>query len=120
VRFLGFQDDVTPILRQVDVFVQPGQGEQFGLAALEACAEGAVPILFDDGLGGPSAIPPGGAVVRGVKELADVLDAMISSPALTEDARNERRLWTRERFSIRRTAREYLELYESAAAKTRP
>ena len=117
VRFLGYRDDVGALLRGTDVFVQPGQGEQFGLAALEACAQGAVPILFDDGLGGPTSVPPDGAVVRSVGELADTLDAMVGAHVLSDEARQRRAAWVREKFSISKTYQQYFDLYCSAVLR---
>ena len=64
VRFLGWMPDVTAVLRQADVIVLPSEGEPFGLAMVEGCAEGLLPIAFSDGGGALECIPPDGRVVR--------------------------------------------------------
>jgi hypothetical protein len=59
-------------------------------------------------------VPPDGHVVHSVDELADVLASLRESDALSLDARRARSCWTREEFSIRKTAARYEELYQAA------
>jgi glycosyltransferase involved in cell wall biosynthesis len=40
VHFLGYQDDVTPLLQSLDIFVQPSRSEALSLSMLEAMAAG--------------------------------------------------------------------------------
>lgn len=47
VAFLGWCDDLTPVLARWDLFCLPSRAEGFGLAALEAMAEG-VPVIASD------------------------------------------------------------------------
>jgi glycosyltransferase involved in cell wall biosynthesis len=117
VRFLGDRVDVAAILAASDLLIHPSENEPFGLAILEACAQGALPIVFADGGGALEVIPPDGVVVRGVAELADQLDGLTLSPALATEARQARAAWVRERFLISRAAEKYAELYETAVAR---
>jgi glycosyltransferase involved in cell wall biosynthesis len=114
INFIGAVDDVTDILREVDVVVQPSQEEPFGLAALEGCREGCLPIAFADGGGVLEALPPDGIVVGDERELAAAFARLAGSAAVTEDARRTRAQWARRTFSVERMAEHYLELYRTA------
>lgn len=119
VQFLGDGVNVAETLAAADLLVHPSESEPFGLAILEACAQGALPIVFSDGGGALEVIPPDGVVVDGVAELAALLDDLMLSQALAPDARRRRSAWVRERFPISRTAERYAELYETAVAEGR-
>jgi glycosyltransferase involved in cell wall biosynthesis len=114
VQFLGDGVNIAETLVAADLLVHPSENEPFGLAILEACAQGALPIVFSDAGGALEVIPPDGAVVHGVAELATLLDDLTLSPALAPEARRTRAAWVRERFPISRTAERYAELYEMA------
>jgi glycosyltransferase involved in cell wall biosynthesis len=114
VRFLGWQSDIATVLSQADVLVLPSEGEPFGLAMIEASSQGLLTIAFADGGGVLETVPPDGYVVHSVDELADVLTNLRESDALSLDARRARSNWTREEFSIRKTAARYEELYRAA------
>lgn len=116
VSFLGYREDVAEILADTDVLIQPSAGEAFGLAIVEGCAQGALPIVFADGGGALEVLPPDGVVVDGVDLLAQTLRDIPASPALAEPARARRAAWAREKFSIAKTAQKYGELYERALA----
>jgi glycosyltransferase involved in cell wall biosynthesis len=116
IAFLGYCRNVDAILSTADVVVQPSTGEAFGLAILEACAAGALPIAFSDGGGALEALPPDGIVVDDADGLASALDRLIRSSATAPSARLGRAVWARERFPISRTHELYLELYASALA----
>lgn len=116
VRFVGDRTDVARTLAATDVLIHPSENEPFGLAILEACAKGVLPVVFSDGGGALEVIPPDGAVVDGIDSLAAVLDELVeAAPALSRDARTRRGEWVRERFPIARTAQAYADLYERAA-----
>ena len=115
VRFLGDRVSVAETLAVSDVLVHASESEAFGLAILEACAQGALPIVFSDAGGALEVIPPDGVVVDGVAELAALLDDLAHSPALAPGARRTRAAWVREQFPISRTAEQYAELYDMAA-----
>ncbi len=116
VRFLGYRSDVSSLLTDVDVLVLPSEGDAFGLAIVEACAEGALPIVFSDGGGVLETLPPDGIVVEDAEGLAAALDELFGSPLLSRDARRARAHWAAETFPIAKTSEKYLSLYESALA----
>jgi glycosyltransferase involved in cell wall biosynthesis len=116
VCFLGYRSDVASLLTDVDVLVLPSEGDAFGLAIVEACARGALPIVFSDGGGVLETLPPDGIVVEDVEGLAAVLDELFGSPLLSGDARRARARWAAETFPIAKTSEKYLSLYESALA----
>jgi glycosyltransferase involved in cell wall biosynthesis len=114
VRFRGYRADVGAVVSGADVLLQPSEGEPFGLVILEGCMHGLLPIVFADAGGALEILPPDGIVVRNTEELARVLDGLVGSDALTDEARARRAAWVRERFPISMTASRYLELYRSA------
>jgi glycosyltransferase involved in cell wall biosynthesis len=119
VQFLGEGVDVAETLSAADLLVHPSTNEPFGLAILEACAQGVLPIVFSDAGGALEILPPDGAVVDNVAELSALLDDLILSTALASGARRARSSWVRDRFPISRTAERYAELYESAVVNSR-
>jgi glycosyltransferase involved in cell wall biosynthesis len=114
VKFLGEQDDVGPILAATDVVVLPSRNEAFGLAAIEGCARGALPIVFSDGGGALEALPPDGVVVEDSASLAQVLDSLVDSEHVSDDARKARSEWLARHFSIESTARGFMDVYAAA------
>jgi glycosyltransferase involved in cell wall biosynthesis len=119
VEFLGYRPDVEAILSVTDVLVQPSEGEPFGLAIIEACRQGALPVVFADGGGALEVLPPDGRVVVDVSHLASVLDELAAHPAARDkSARQARAQWAAERFPIGRTAAAYRALYRSALDRT--
>jgi glycosyltransferase involved in cell wall biosynthesis len=119
IKFHGVRADVRAAVANADVLLLPSEQEPFGLAALEGCAQGALPIAFADGGGVLEVLPPDGIVVENVDDLARVLDGLIGSHAISDDARRRRAEWARRRFPISATANRYLELYGKAIQGTR-
>jgi glycosyltransferase involved in cell wall biosynthesis len=117
VDFRGYAEEIDELLSDVDVLVQPSEGEPFGLAIVEACGRGALPIVFADGGGALEVLPPDGVVVSDTRELARVLSALPGSETVSLQARAARARWARETFPIARTARAYLELYETTRSR---
>jgi glycosyltransferase involved in cell wall biosynthesis len=117
VRFLGWTRDIASVLRRGDVLVLPSEEEPFGLAMVEGCAHGLLPIAFADSGGALEAIAPDGRVVADVGELAAVLQEVRGTDALSHTARVARSVWARQEFPIAKTATRYLELYRSALAR---
>jgi glycosyltransferase involved in cell wall biosynthesis len=116
VHFLGYKTNVGEVLDGLDVIVQSSEGEPFGLAMLEACAIGALPIVFSDAGGPLETLPPDGVVVESVTDFARTLDGLVGSDLLGDDARLKRAAWVKQHFSIEATACGYLALYEAAIA----
>jgi glycosyltransferase involved in cell wall biosynthesis len=120
VEFLGYRSDIEAILSATDVLVQPSEGEPFGLAILEACRQGVLPVVFADGGGALEVLPPDGRIVADESELAGVLAELADDATMREDAaRRARAQWAVERFPIDRTAAGYLTLYRSALERRR-
>jgi glycosyltransferase involved in cell wall biosynthesis len=117
-RFLGWQDDIRAVLREADVLVLPSEDEPFGLAMVEAAAQGLVGVAFADGGGVLETVGPDGRVVNDVGELADVLSDLAGSEALSAAARRARSDWASAEFGIGRTAARYGELYRAALEET--
>jgi glycosyltransferase involved in cell wall biosynthesis len=114
-EFLGRRSDVAPILAATDVIVQPSQAEPFGLAIVEACLQGALPIVFADGGGALEVLPPDGLVASDEADLAGLLDELVDDrDPLDGTARRARSRWAADHFSIDRTAASYLDLYLTA------
>jgi glycosyltransferase involved in cell wall biosynthesis len=116
VQFLGWRPEIQEVLVQADVLVLPSEGEPFGLALVEGCAAGLLPVAFADGGGALECISPDGRVVSDVDQLAEVLRGLDDSDALSPTARARRSAWAQEQFPISETARRYTELYRSATA----
>jgi L-malate glycosyltransferase len=114
VKFLGYRTDLDAVLRDADLLVHPSAREPFGLAIVEACARGLLPVVFSDGGGALEVVPPDARIVSGVEELAGELERLRASHALSDSARRTRASWAREAFPIERTARCYLGLYRRA------
>jgi L-malate glycosyltransferase len=111
VTFAGFRHDVEAVLLRADVLVQSSRDEPFGLAILEACACGALPVTFGDAGGALEALPPDGIVVRDSSQLGGVLDRLVGSTLISNEARRRRREWVRDAFSIGSVADRYDRLY---------
>ena len=111
VSFLGVREDAASLLRGADVLVQPSQGEPFGLAIVEACALGLLPIIFADGGGAHEVLPPDGRVVDDSDHLARTLQELVGSAELSADARRARSDWALKTFPIDRTAEGYEAVY---------
>jgi glycosyltransferase involved in cell wall biosynthesis len=118
IRFLGWMGEVTTVLRQADLIVLPSEGEPFGLAMVEGCAEGLLPVAFSDGGGALECISPDGRVVESVEELAGMFRQIGGTEALSLGARRARSAWARSQFPISKTAAAYGELYRSALGAT--
>jgi glycosyltransferase involved in cell wall biosynthesis len=118
VHFLGWTPEVTKVLKQADLIVLPSEGEPFGLAMVEGCAEGLLPVAFADGGGALECISPDGRIVESVEDLGGLFHEVRGSDALSLQARRARSAWAREQFPIAKTAAAYGELYRSAFPAT--
>ena len=114
VEFLGLRTDVPDLLDSADVLVLSSQDEPFGLAGIEGCERGLLPIVFADGGGALEALPPDGVIVQDVNALAMTLDKLVGSSALSTAARVARVAWVRDAFPIARTAVRYDAVYRRA------
>ena len=117
VHFLGDRGDVRALLPGFDVFALSSRSEGYSMALLEACASG-VPIVCTD-VGGNREIvaegrngrlvPAGDAVA-----MADVLGALLDTPALAHAMGTAGRDWALAQASVERMAARYAALYRAA------
>jgi glycosyltransferase involved in cell wall biosynthesis len=85
VRWLGFLDDVRPLLRSAEALVCPSRDEALGRVVFEAWEAGTVPIVYA-GSGGPAEVVQacnGGILYyrRGGEGLADAMEAVVAMSA---------------------------------------
>jgi len=85
VVFLGYQEDVRPVLAAADILAAPSRDEPFPLIVLEALASGA-PVVASDSGGHPEAVRDGetGLLFRtgDAGSLAAALHRLITDPDL--------------------------------------
>lgn len=119
VHYGGYQADVRPFLRELDVFVHPSYGEPFGLAVGEAMAMQKPVIACDDG-GVPEIITHGedGWLVKPRSEaaVAAALTNLLSNPELRRKIGERARKTVRARFSPRLQCANATQRYASLMA----
>lgn len=103
VRLVGWQDDISDVLKTFDLFVSPSRSEPFGLVILEAMAsripivatrsEGAIEIL-EDGMTG-MLVPIGDSI-----GLAEGILNLLNAPAERERLSSNARRAVEDRFSL--------------------
>jgi len=115
VIFTGFRQDISQILKEIDILVMPSLREGMPIVALEAMAAG-VPIvattvggnteLIEDGKTGILVEPSDGG------DLAEGIDRILRSPSLGAEIK-ERAAWhAKDNFSIRKMLKHTEALYE--------
>jgi glycosyltransferase involved in cell wall biosynthesis len=116
VRFLGWQRDLSPMFRNWDVFASPSHEEGFGMAALEAMAEG-LPVVATSVGGQPEVIedcktgylvPP-----SDVAELTRRLRLLVADPERRRTMGAAARERVRNHFSVDRMVADVAALYDS-------
>jgi len=122
VRFLGFRDDVTDLLRAADLFVISSYLEGLGTSILDAMAAG-LPVVGTRVGGIPEAVEEGatGLLVppRDPQALGEALSAMAGSPDLRRRLGEAGRQRVR-RFSAENTEQRTRDLYEAVLARGKP
>jgi len=117
VKFLGFRDDIAPLLGVMDLFVLPSIMEGISLTLLEAMAAGK-PVVATSVGGNPEVVEDGetGLLVdaRDPQGLAEAVGKILSNPQLAQVLGTKGRLRVRERFNGHLMANEYLRLYQVA------
>jgi glycosyltransferase involved in cell wall biosynthesis len=113
VRFWGRRDDVDKLLLATDVFVLASHNEGIPISVVEACCAG-IPVIATD-VGGLSDLREQGLgiLLTPRKDVAQLRDALLrlANPVARRCLANTIATSARERFSIERTADEYLALY---------
>ena len=122
VAFIGWKDNLTPVMSGWDVFVLPSLDEGFGMAALEAMAGGlpvvasavgGVPELVEDGRTG-LLVPAGNP-----EALARALRRLLLSADLRRSMGEAGRARARAHFSEERMVLEFSRIYEELLALPR-
>jgi glycosyltransferase involved in cell wall biosynthesis len=113
VRFWGRRDDVDKLLLATDVFVLASHNEGIPISVLEACCAG-IPVIATN-VGGLSDLREQGlGILLTPRENVGLLrDALLclANPVVRQRLADPLLTGARERFSIERTAEEYLALY---------
>ena len=116
VRFLGWQRDLGPIFRGWDIFAMPSLEEGFGVAALEAMAEG-LPVVATSVGGLPEVVEDGqtGYLVppSDVATLSERLRLLILDPKRRRAMGAAGRERARNHFSVDRMVAEIAAIYDS-------
>lgn len=112
VHFLGTRSDIVDLMHGAILYVQPSVYDGFGIAALEAMACG-LPVVHSGCAGLADVVGDGGmpADVRNPRAFASVLSTLIADADLRGRLADRARARANE-YSIERTARQYLELYQ--------
>jgi glycosyltransferase involved in cell wall biosynthesis len=116
VRFLGWVDNIRPVLRIWDIFALPSFDEALPIAALEAMAEslpvvatrvGGIPELVEDEHTG-HLVEPGDT-----DALQTALRRLINNPELRKRLGDRGRMRAETKFSVQRMAADIQSIYES-------
>jgi Glycosyltransferase len=115
VRFIGWRDDVRALMVHWDIYVQPSLSEGFGIAAVEAMAQG-LPVVATRVGGLPEIVMDGetGILVppRDSAALADAIDTLINDPVLRLRMGNAGRERATGHFSLEREADTMQRVYD--------
>jgi len=113
-QFLGFIEDICPILNAADVYVMPSLHEGFSIAAMEAMGAG-VPLILADvpGLRDLKGVADG--ILWASPEASPLSEALLAIASMPKEARNEIGLSLHrsvyERFRIEKGVSAYTSLY---------
>jgi glycosyltransferase involved in cell wall biosynthesis len=120
VHFGGFQADVRPFLRELDLFVHPSYGEPFGLSIVEAMAM-RKPVIACNSGGVPEIITHGvdGWLVeeRSVEAVAAGIASLLDDPSLCRRLGRRARETVRNRFTPRQQCAAVARRYASLLAR---
>lgn len=113
-HFIGFVEDIAPLMRGIDVFVSAARTEPFGLVLIEAMAaraavvaaatEGAREILSDGETG--KTVP-----LENASALANAIGEFLSDAQMREDFGRKAQNEARRNFSLEKMTRETEEIY---------
>lgn len=121
LRFMGFRTDLDRLLPSLDLVVHPAFMEGMGVSLLQASAcgvpivaskAGGIPEVVDDGVNG-FLVEPGNP-----SDLANRVNELLGDPRLRQQMAQAGRDIALERFSIRRMAVDYLDLYRQSIKNT--
>jgi len=116
VKFIGEVEDVTPYLKEMDVFVLPSVSEGLSLSLLEAAAAGCfviatrvggIPEVVQDDVTGKLFQP------KNIEQLEKRLSWVERNPGDAREMAVKLREEVRDKFSLQKMAREYEKMYLS-------
>jgi len=111
VEFLGWVDDLVPILQETKVYVQPSRHEGFGCSVAEAMLCGCIPVVTSMGAL-PEVVGPTGVYVS-----LDPKQIALGVISALEETSEQKRLLVREyiknNFSLDKRKRSLLEVLET-------
>ncbi|HDR7631643.1 TPA: glycosyltransferase [Bacillus mycoides] len=114
IRFLGYVEDVRPILYASNLFIMPSLYEGFGIAGLEALGSG-LPCVFTDKSGLLEFEPYMNEVTYITpcnKEIKKVIESYISGERQIDQHQLELNSQVaREKFDVTKGAKDYMEIY---------
>jgi sugar transferase (PEP-CTERM/EpsH1 system associated) len=114
VVFLGMRNDIDQIVPEFDIFVLSSTSEGTPLTLLEAMSCG-LPVIATDVGGNPEVVNDGetGFIIppSDPTAIALKLKLLINDPGLRQKMGKDGRIRAIEKFSIKKTAREYFDLY---------
>ena len=117
VRWLGYREEVAPVLAALDLFVLPSWQESFGLAAVEAMAAG-LPVVASRTGGLEEVVVDGGTGVlvppRDPEALAAAVVELAADPERRRRLGRAGRERVRERFTVERMVDGYEAVLERA------
>jgi glycosyltransferase involved in cell wall biosynthesis len=112
----GFQENVAPLLKSLDLYVHPSIHEPFGIAILEAMTAGkcvigtnvdGVPEIVLDGRTGILVNPASSS------EIANAICRLMEDPSLLQRLGTQGREVVKERFMIENTVRGYENIWQN-------
>jgi glycosyltransferase involved in cell wall biosynthesis len=121
VLLLGFRDDVSGILKMMDIYLSPSRSESMSLTLLEAMNVG-LPVVASDVIGNRNLVKNGLlAKSECPKDIAKKISTLIENPQLRDRLANKSRTMVKENYSLERMVRntEYL-YYDVLNAKRLP
>ena len=121
VEFLGFQKDVPPLIRALDILVHASVvGEPFGQVIVQGMACGK-PVVATNGGGVPESVEDGetGLLVPMGDEvaMAAAIEQLLADPAAAAAMGERGRERVMEKFTIEQSARRVTEVYEFVAGR---
>jgi glycosyltransferase involved in cell wall biosynthesis len=120
VRFLGYRDDIAPLLDRADLFVLPSRAEGISNALLEAMAVG-LPVVASAVSGNTDVIEPevNGLLVEAddPASLAATVLRLLDEPGLRRRLGGEARRTVETRYSIEHVGERYVDLYRELVSR---